>query len=280
MAQRMGFVEKIDIHTDRVISDLSHLGLYVNASVELRIGDRVVHSESIDPAMSALLSDIYSEVYNANDNVPGVGVLSRICLADSAGADRDCIALTGADITYDDPTLTLRVTKTINITSSYTAAYVILYHFTRRYFRTAISSTTVAPGDGVSVTWQATITATPSLSGVLSGADYNHRGLSRIILKALGGMRGPNEYAQPKRARYLASDGSTVLLEVTLTRDPNNLVASHPATNFTASGNWVYLEIYNPGGILLLRYALAQDILPMPVTPQDSVRYTFAGRWS
>lgn len=278
--QKMGFVEKADVHVDRVVSDLSHLGLYAKASVELRIGDRVVHSESIDPATSTLIYDIHNEVYNPNDNAAVIGGLTSICLSDTTGTDRDCATLAGTDITYNDSTLTLSVVKTINVTSSYTAVYVTLYSTTKLYFSTPISSTTVTSGDSVSVTWQVTITATPSLSGVLSGADYNHRGLSGIILRALGGLRVAYDYAQPKTAKYLASDGSTVLLQTTLTRNPTNLVASHPATNFTASGNWLYLEIYNPGGTLLLRYTLNPSIAPIPVTTNDSVRYTFAGRWS
>lgn len=145
--QKMGFVEKVDIHTDRVVSDLSHLGLYAKASVELRIGDRVIYNESIDPATSTLIADIHNEVYNPNDNTIVIGALTRICLTDMLGTDRDCAILDLPDRTYNDTTLTLSVVKTINVTSSYTAAYVRLYSTTKFYFSTPISSTTVTSGD-------------------------------------------------------------------------------------------------------------------------------------
>jgi len=259
---------------DRTISSI-----IAGMRARVEVNGRVLVQE--DPATQTLINDILSEVYAST---PGgyVGRLDSMYLVDSNGNLRDYADLSpGTDVTYNDSAKQTSVVKAITASASYTATAVSLGYGHpeqgyKEYFRTSIPSTTLAAGDALQVNWSVTINPSPSMTGILSGATrYDDN--NRKLLYFLAGGRGAGDYLTPVRIQYIDQDGTTVLLEVNLNRDPNAKVASHAATKFTRGGNLKYINLVSPLPANLVRYILSSAV---PMTTNDSIAYSYQERWS
>jgi hypothetical protein len=189
---------------------------------------------------STLLQHIADALYNGTN----LTALDKIVLVDPSGVEKDYT--TNLTFTVGD---TLQVSGTINVTESYSVAYIRTYGGGNKYFESAVSFS-VNPGDQV----QITITISLTLSGSLSGASFSDINLKSFIFKVLANQMSRTQLS----IVYVVFNVTN--LNTNETADYQQSVSkSKPASNkvsfsgsYTPSYDWAlnYVKVKASGGDL------------------------------
>jgi len=135
----------------------------------------IIGGEKIHNSPTATLKQ---HIINALNAGADLSQINKIVFVDSSNVERDYTT----SLTYDI-TDKLTITGTIDVTDSYSVAYIRLYAGTNAYFE-ASKTMTVNSGDRI----QVTVNITVSLSGTLGGSNVIDNNFSLFIYKVLAGQ--------------------------------------------------------------------------------------------
>jgi len=123
-----------------------------------------------------LKTDITVETCQCQNNV---GKITKICLVDNQGTERDCTT----DLSYEDHTPDYVVVKgSIQATASYTVAKIRAYSNNKLYFETSYS-VALNQNDVLDVTYQISVTVSCSLSGSVGQDHCVYAGMANELMR-------------------------------------------------------------------------------------------------